>query len=279
MLAVLLALVGSLGDEIGISLGKNQVERARQTVYALGSLQLWWGTVFFLLIALVRPDSFVFSFASLPTIIPRLILEVVQAHVMILALTSADRSTYGFIRTLTIPLLLAVDIWLGYELGSRPVWGVVIIMAALLIIFGSQRIGKAGLGYVLFSAVNAAITISLYKYNITHFNSVVAEQLVIHVVVLGYFMARGCLLSGQSLRALFRGWVPWAQSVLPGLAGLAVSFAYQFAPASLVLTAYRSGAVLWSTLTGTFYFRERHLLPKLALALWLMAGLTLLALP
>lgn len=127
-------------------------------------------------------------------------------------------------------------------------------------------------------ALNAALTISLYKYNITHFNSVTAEQLLVSAVLVLYFYLLMVFKTKENFAALIKQPLVLVQSISFGLASVIESLAYLFAPASIILCAKRSGAVLWSTLAGKLYFKEQNLVLKLALVLGIVAGLVLLAL-
>lgn len=96
----------------------------------------------------------------------------------------ADRSTYGFLRVLTIPLLLLVDLALGYSLSQGQIVGVSILTLSVLLLLLNHGLRTKGIGFVLLSAVNAVVTLSLFKYDITHFNSVEVEQGITQLVLL-----------------------------------------------------------------------------------------------
>jgi len=69
------------------------------------------------------------------------------------------------------------------------------------------------------------------------------------------------------------------QSLTNGL-GLAIeSFAWLYAPASVIVAVKRSLALLWSILFGHHYFRERHVKQKLYAGAVLTVGLILLVSP
>lgn len=63
-----------------------------------------------------------------------------------------------------------------------------------------------------------------------------------------------------------------------GLAFLAESFAYSFAPASIIMAAKRSSATTWSMLSGQFVFSEKNFLFKITVFVALVAGILLLVL-
>ncbi|USN59228.1 MAG: hypothetical protein H6767_04010 [Candidatus Peribacteria bacterium] len=100
----------------------------------------------------------------------RMFLEVLQAHVSFQALKCSDRSTFSVIRILTIPLMVMVDISLGYSFTYFSLLGIgVIVVSFLFFNTKNKTLDFTGWYYVLFTAVNAVITISLFKYSITHF--------------------------------------------------------------------------------------------------------------
>ncbi len=277
MFGILLVSLGSFLSEISDSIGKKEVKLRRESLYTMGFLQLFCGTIIFAAIALFKHSTFVFSLASLPTFIPRVILEILQAHVTILAITKADRSTFSFIRVGTIPLLVIIDIALGYSVGGLKILGIAIIMAALLITFMDGSIKKAGLGFVLFSAANAAITLSLYKYNITNFNSVVADQLIIIAILVAYFFCGALWRRRENPFRWLAKPVFFTQSFAQGLGVIVESFAFSFAPASIITAAKRSTAALWAVGFGKVYFKEKGFGVKLAVVGLLSLGIALLA--
>ncbi len=276
MIGIILASVGSLFEEISGSIGKWELVRHRESLFTFAFLNLLWGGVFFALIALVKEGSFVFLAAAIPTFFVRAVLEIVQLHVSIRALAESDRSTFGFVRLGTIPLLLAVDVLLGYALGVRQVIGVGVIIATLLVVFADHNIGKRGIWFIILSTVNAVATISLYKYNITHFNSVVGEQLVMHVILLSYSFVLAYLLVKENPFRLLGQRPFFAQSVLQGVGGVFESFALSFWPASLIIAAKRSSAIFWAMLSGDLAFKEKHILLKFSIFLMLAGGIALL---
>src|SRR3989344_4136738 len=138
MFGILLAALSSASSELSDSISKKEVSDGAASYYTLGFLTILFGTVVLMLIGIWRQD-FIFSLASLPTFVPRVFLEVLQAHISILAVVKADRSDYGPIRTLTIPLLLAVDIWLGYSVTTMQMLGMTIIFITIFLLMSYER--------------------------------------------------------------------------------------------------------------------------------------------
>lgn len=275
MFGILLAGVGSFFQELSDSVGKKQVGDGNESYYTFGFLSFFAGTIFLIVVGFVR-DDFVFTLASLPTFIPRVVLEIVQAQVSIWAIVKADRSTFGTIRTLTIPLLLAVDLVLGYTLNPYQLLGMSIIFVAIFLLLSSQGFKAKGLFLCLFTAVNAVATLSLFKYNITHFNSVESEAVIILLVLMLYFFLMATIAKQENPLRFLRRPAFLLQSGSSGAAVCVSSFAYAFAPASVIVTAVRAFGVLFSLLSGKFYFKEEKFLFKILLFMGIVVGLILL---
>lgn len=140
MIGLLLVLAATFFTETQDTIGKRTIQQGRQSIYTMGFLSLVWSFLFFLVILVFIKKEFIFSRASLPTFLARAALEVVLAHISLLALTKADRSTFSLVRVGTIPLLLAVDIFLGYSISPYALAGIgVIILNALVFALESQH--------------------------------------------------------------------------------------------------------------------------------------------
>lgn len=271
--------IGTFFEEISTLLGKKLVEARTQSIAMMGFLQMLGGTVLFLLIVLIKRESFVFSFASLPTYLVRLILEIIQAHTTILAIVRTPRTTFGFVRTLTIPALLMVDIVLGYPIGTFQIIGMAVIILTMFVLFSNHGFERKGSGLVLFTALNAVATLSLYKYHITRFNSVVGEEMPIFIVLCLYFMIYAYMQSGENPLRIFRQPKMLAQTLSQGIGVGFESFAFALAPASVILAVKRSSAILWAVISGNRYFNEKQFYIKLLGFIALAFGIVLLALP
>src|SRR3989344_6356998 len=277
MFGVFLVSIGQFFTEISDSIIKDRGRRDESLLYALGFLQLIWGELIFLGIALFKEGAFVFSTAALPTFLVRAVLEILQSHFTLLSIIRADRSSFGFIRVGTIPLLLLVDFLLAYTIKPTQAAGVGLIVLCFLLIFAGKQVKKYGVGIVTFTALNAVATISLFKYNISHFNSVVAEQLLMGAIIIAYFLGVLVLVQRRNPWQFLKNPVYLGQSFSSAASHVLDSYAYVFAPASVILAAKRGAAVLWATISGNVYFRETHLLFKLAIAIMLTGGIVLLA--
>ncbi|HLD31276.1 MAG TPA: hypothetical protein VJB37_00025 [Patescibacteria group bacterium] len=277
MLGLIIVSLGTFLEEITDSIGKDRVNKHQQSPFTMAFLSLFWVTIFFSLISLFRRDAFVFQISSLPTFIPRAFLEIAQLYVSTLAIVRVERSTFSFIRTFTIPLLLLVDLILGYVIGPLAMAGMAVLLLALLLLLLNKGIKKTDIGLVIFSTLNAVITISLYKYDITHFNSVVAEQLIIYTLLLVSFSVLSLVKTKENPFKSLTKPICLIQSLAVGLGGVIISFGYGYGPASVITAAKRATAVFWSLLSGGWYFHEKKVLTRSLLAVLLLIGLSLLA--
>lgn len=277
MFGVLLASIGTFFDEVASSIGKQKVSHHEETVYTMGFLNLLWGALFFILIGLFK-RSFVFTLASLPTFAIRAVLEIIATRLAIKAICQADRSTFSFIRVLTIPLLLIVDLFLHYKFNLYQLVGIGLIIFTLFFILASEDIKKQGAGWTLLTAVVTVATISLYKYDITHYNSVVGEQTIMYLILMTYFFITALYFGHEDPFRFLKKKIFLTQSLSNGLAGLANSFAYNFAPAAVISAAVRSTSIFWSVASGQVYFKEKHLIIKIFCLLLLATSIILLVL-
>lgn len=275
MFGVLLASISSALSELGDTIGKKKTGQGACSQYTLGFLNSIGAAVFLVTIGFMRHDL-VFSLASLPTFLPRLVLEVLQAHVTVRAIIRADRSDFGPIRTLTIPLLLIADLVLGYHVHTGQIIGMGIIFATIFALLSYERFKTKGLSLLLFTAVNAAITLTLFKYDISHFNSVESEQSIVIIVLVLYFFILAVVRARENPLLLLFKRAFFVQAVSGGLSSVVVSYAYTFAAASIVTAALRASAVLFSLISGKLYFREGGFIMKLFLFCVIAAGLFLL---
>jgi len=275
MFGLILAAVSSAFGEVSDTIGKKTVQSRLESYYTFGFLNLFFGSVFLGLYA-VWSGNFFFSMASLPFFLPRLALEIIQAHVSVIAIVRADRSDFSFIKMLTIPLLLVVDMISGYAISPLQILGIVLILGTAFTLYSIENYKTKAFWLILFTAVNAVATISLYKYDISHFNSVTAEQGIVSVVLTLYFFFLATFKARENPLSFIRHPARILQSTSSGLSGVVASFAYAFAPAVIVTTALRAFAVLFSIISGRFYFQEKRFFAKALLFLIITAGLILL---
>ncbi|EKE10912.1 MAG: hypothetical protein ACD_15C00177G0002 [uncultured bacterium] len=276
MVGMLLIFVGSFFVEIFDSIGKNKVNNHEESRSTMAFLSVFWGAIFLFLIAIFKEGSFVFQVASLPILLVRVVLDIIQTYVTVTAISRADRTTFGFIRIITIPLLLLVDVYLGYEITPLAMGGVFIIIMGLMALSLNKGIGKDGVGWVTFSAVNGVITISLFKYNITHFNSVVADQLLVYMMTLIFFTLFSVFREKENPFAFLKKPQFLLQSVSVGIGGIIESFAYNYGAASVITAAKRVGSIFWSVVSGGLYFHEQKIMVKILIFFILATGIVFL---
>ncbi len=277
MIGITLAALGTFFDEISLSFGKWEILHKKENIYTFGFLNYFWLMVIFIIIAIIN-NNFVFNYTSIPILIVLIILEFAQLYSSLNAIALADRSTSGFLMIITIPLLLVVDILLGYKIGIWAVVGIFVIVVSLIFLFINHGINKKGIGYVIFSATNAVATITIYKYCITYYNSVEAQQIITSFFLLIFlFIMSIWKYKENPLTYVFKKEF-FAQSILMGIGGVFVSKAYLYAPASVVTSGKRAFSILWSIVSGNKLFNEKHLAIKIISFLLIILGLVLLVL-
>ncbi len=126
MLSVIFASLGSFISEISSSIIKFETDHKKESIYTAGFINMLFGMFIFASIAFFR-DSFVFSLASLPTFSVKAFLEILQGWATMNAIQKVDRSSYAFIRNLTIPLLLLADYFIGFTLRPAQLAGILVI--------------------------------------------------------------------------------------------------------------------------------------------------------
>ncbi|MCR4278629.1 MAG: hypothetical protein NUV81_01855 [bacterium] len=278
MFGILLVVVGSFLDEIGISIGKRSVRRKKENIYSFGFLNLFLATVFlgFFALYFVWQYGIFGHLPMLSTFSIRIVLEMFQMYFAIRAITEAERTTNGFLSTGTIPLLLLVDILLGYSISGFQVIGMLCISLGVLFLFINHGIHKKGIGWVIAGTLNGVITISLYKYNISHGNSWQIEQFFVHVALVAFCLF---MLYRLGMRKPFRLFLkPYAiiQSATIGIASVLISFAYLLAPASVIVAAKRSSTVIFSVVSGSAVFHEKKVGVKIIATFAFIVGIILL---
>ncbi len=285
MFGVLLTAISSFLEEVSCSVGKWEMLRKRETALSLGFLNYFWTVLILFALAFLIPKDFfapgfpggfVFSMASLPTFLPRVVLEILQALLGAYAVVIADRSTFGFLHIITIPLLLVADFVFSYSVGLPQIAGMSLIIASLVLVFINDGIRRKGMWLVIFSAVNAVATISLFKYDVTHFNSVEAEQGIICAVLVVFFFILSLVREKKNPLKLFAHPVFFMQSFLMGVGGSIMGFAYFFSAPSIVAAAKRAFNVLFAMLSGHIYFNEKKFWVKFVSFVLIAVGLILL---
>ena len=277
MFGVIIVFLSSFFVEISDSISKFELKQKQIGLYSLAFVNSLAITLIFIGVNIFQGE-FIFSPASLPTLGLRAVLEIILTYIALEAIAQADRSTHGFVRILTMPFLLAVDFLLGYQINNFQLAGILVVIFSLFLFFSCQGVKKPGAWLSFGTAVIAVATISLYKYDITYYNSVAAEQTIIHLVLFIFLLPMAFFKAKENPFSFFKHKVFCFQSLLNVIPSFLNSYAYAFAPASIILSAYRSSAVFWSVVSGRAYFHEKHFLIKMLCLILLIGGIILLAL-
>ncbi|MFZ2555688.1 MAG: hypothetical protein WAZ27_02870 [Minisyncoccia bacterium] len=271
MVGIALVALAEVFAEFSVSVGKYQVAHKRETLFAMGFLSALWATLFMAAIGFLGGSAFYFSLESLPTFLLRAVLEVFLMYITLHALIAADRTTFSFLRIITIPLLLATDLWIGYDVSMTEMTGISVIVVALVFLLLNHGLSRNGKLLSLASAILAVTTISLYKYDITHYNSVAAEQTLMNLIVLSAMALGGAVYAKENVFRYLLHPIYLAQSVAAGVASVLMSFGFAFGHPSVIMAAKRSFEIVVSIVSGRAYFHEKHILVK-SISVSLIAG-------
>ncbi len=275
MFGVILVALGTLMGEVNASIAKTEVSAKKESIYTWGFLNTAIGAVIYAIVG-AATGNFYLNPESFPTLAIRIFLELFQAHLTLVALVTSERSTFSFFRVLTLPLLLLVDIFLGYSLGYNQIAGLILTVGVISFLFLRKGLKTKGIWPVAITTFIPVITISIYKYHITNFNSVAGEQIVVSIALALYFLLMARVWTKENPIAFLRKPIFMLQSGAEGTSAVLEAFAYQFGPASVILTAKRSTSILWSILSGHRYFHEHKLGIKLLAGAGLLVSLYLL---
>ncbi len=275
MIGITLAALGSFFNEISMSFGKWKILHKKENIYTFGFLNYFWLLIIFIVMVIIK-NNFIFNYESIPLLVIYIILEFAQMYASLNAMAIADRSTFGFLMIITIPLLLIVDIFLGYKIGFWAVLGIFIIVVSLIFLFINHGVNKKGIGYVIFSSINAVATISIYKYCITHYNSVEAQLIITSVFLLIFlFIMSKWKYKENPLKYVFNKKF-FLQSILMSIGSVFLSISYLYAPASIITSGKRAFSILWSVVSGNKFFHEKHIFVKIISFLLIIIGLVLM---
>src|SRR3989344_3702490 len=183
----------------------------------------------------------------------------------------------------SIVLFLLIGWWrntLVFQAASLPTFLLravfEIIQITLSMTLKLKVLNMRGAGISALMAANAVITISLFKYNTAHFNSVEIEQALIYGVLAIYLWwlwkreHHNLLLENRTKKIIV------SQSIIHSLASVFVSFAVSLGTPAVITTATRASGVLAGIGSGVNYFKERGLFGKLLMSILLIGGLVLL---
>lgn len=274
MLVLAIIFTSTFLLEVANSIGKQSANRQMLSVYAFAFLSLFWALLFLLLTSILGAE-FKFSLESIPTLLIRILLECAVAYVSTQAIIKSDRSTNGFLGALSIPLLLVIDSQLGYSFSQAQYLGFALVIISVVLLFIKGGNSKQGVGWTVAAIILGVATASLYKYNITHFNSVVAEQIIVLSSVLVFFALMTYISEKRLPLHFLLNRKQGAQSLSAGLSVAIESFAFMYAPATIVIAVKRGLSIVWSIVFGQRMFQEQNLGVKAVACVICMCGLAL----
>lgn len=275
MFGIFMAGIATFFVELGASIGKYEISKKREDIYTMAFLNHLGG--FILMTALIIWEwKFQFSLLSLPLWGVQMVSEALHIWFSGKATVLADRSTWGFLRMGTVPLLLIVDAVIGYNIQPLQYVGIVLIIFTLYLLYKKDGFSRQGIGWVIAATINAAVAISLYKYSITYYNSVAAHHFVSGVFVMTFITWLCRKHNHPHPVTLLKDKVMFSQFASVAFGSIIDSFSYLFAPASIIVTAKRCASALFTILAGNFYFHEGRFAVKLAALLILCVGMVFL---
>ncbi len=273
MLGFLLAFTTEFFHETSSTLAKRMLGAHAYSYHGFAMLNAVGALLFLSGYAFFANSAVVFLWTLAPFFALRALLEVAQVEFTLRALEVADRSTFAILRTLTLPLLLLVDLSLGTALSTPTIIGIVLITVAIMAASTDGKFDKRGAWYVILSALNAVILISLFKYNISHGNSVTAEQGLMLIFTVVFFGFRSGFARTERRAGIIFHPKFLIQTGAYGVAVVLSSFAYLYAPASVITAVMRSSSLFWSIVAGASMFHEKGLAHKTAVGAVLVVGL------
>lgn len=273
MFGILLTILGTLSEEISTSLGKSAVARHVESIFALGFINALCGLVFFVSLICIRSTAVMIS--SWPTLLARIACELVLALLTVIAVSQCTRSTFGFIRVGTIPLLLLVDVVMGYTLHPSQVVGIAIITFSLFLLYTNHGFEKRGAIYAVIGTVLSVATTSLAKYDFSHGNSLEAEQALIYLVLASFFCVFSVRCRENPVRLLLKP-VVMLQAAAIAVGSVLLTYGFNLMTPSIHMAAKRSTAAMASIGSGYLAFHEKHIKVKIISSVLCVLGILLL---
>ena len=267
----LLIFIGCFFNEIKGSISKRSLQKF--SIYSVWAILSIFGLSIFIWIlicqTLIFQKELSYSIYSLPFTLLRITLEIILFQLGLLATKYCDRSTYTLVRSFTIPLLLVIDLILGYSIGMYQFIGLGIITLSFIFfnVF-HKTLNFTGWKYALAFAVVASFTTTLYKYNITFFeNSVVIEWILLAFILTCFFLYKDYVhskLQSLSLIRRKRFLLQWFSSAI---AEIFISYAYIYVNASVGIAIKRWASVIWGIIFWKLFFDEEKFIRKLCMGI------------
>jgi hypothetical protein len=274
MLGIFLTLIGTVLEEAGNSLAKASVKLKIESVNTLGFLSNSWSTIFFVALTVIRwPEMHI---ATWPTLLLRLPLEIIPAWFTVRAIAYCARSTFGFVRVTTIPLLLLADMVMGYHLDPYQMMGISLITFTLLFLYANHGFDRRGLFYAFAASLMPVVTSTLLKYNLNHGNSLELEQAMVGLTLTAYFYLQTRRAGEKPFRLLSKP-IVLSQVLVHALGGVVLSYGFNLITPSVHMAAKRSTTVMASLVSGRYVFKEKKMGLKIAAMAICVLGIILLA--
>ncbi|MFA6447169.1 MAG: hypothetical protein WCW31_02825 [Patescibacteria group bacterium] len=274
MLGLFLTVLGTIFDEVTTSIGKIAIKSKVENVFTFGFLSNLVCALFFLVLIMVRlPEQ---GISLWPTFLIRIVSETILSFITILAIVKCTRSTFGFIRVGTIPLLLVVDVIIGYSISNFQILGIVFVTFSLLYLFLNHGLDKRGLGLAILATILPVVTISLAKYDFNHGNSIELEQGVVYIVmtILFFIMA---LRSKENPFVLFKKPLVMLQFAAQALGAVLLTYSFNIMTPSVHTAAKRATSVAAAVASGKLVFKEKKIILKIVALVICILGIILLA--
>jgi drug/metabolite transporter (DMT)-like permease len=283
MIGLVLWIIWTFFEELNNSLLKEKSKKYHYvTVWVIMSC---FSLLVFIVMWLYKHYSgdleLVFNTASIPLLIVRLIFEVLQSYFTLLAIKQCDRSTFSILRVLTIPLLVIADIVLWYQFTSYSlIWIAIILLSFIWFNTNHRTINWKGWYFALFTAINAVITLSLFKYSITNYgNSLEIDQWIMALWTVIFFIWYNLKKEKKiGLYLLKKEKIFWIQWILMAITSIILSYSYLYLNASEATAVKRAWEMFWSVLAGFVFFQETNFIKKILFALCIILGLIVMVL-
>jgi hypothetical protein len=276
MIGILLQGIATFFQEISGSLGKWMVARHEESYFSLGFQTGVLSVIFFVGYVLIDTTRWHLDPYTYPTLTLLCVLEMAQGWAVMKATVVAERSTFNFIRVGTMPVALGIDFLIGQRVSHWQVVGITIIVLALALLFANHGINKTGAGLLVFTAVNSAVTLSIYHWHINNYNSVPTEQIILGLTQTTFFFWGAWYFCHENALKLLARPHALIQSLAYAGGNVIQSYSYLYAPTSIIVTANRSFSALWAIVAGRRIFHEKALAPRLAVLGLIILGLVLL---
>ncbi len=194
--------------------------------------------------------------------------SIVYYYFILKAVWIADRSTLNIFILLKIPLVLIIDLIIGYQLSNiQIIWILTIFTLIAFINYKENKIYNLnGLKYIIFAIIIWSINISIFKILVENGNNIPS-------LVIAYSLF-SCIFFG--IRLFIKWWISnfkfltnktflliWFVS---SLNTLLIAFSYLFLPPSIITTYKNTFSLLRSHISAKVIFNEKYVFKKIIIA-------------